>query len=120
MKKIDLLTPRFKVIADYPNSFFDIGEITENEFTLIDLEKYPHLFKKLGWWEDREIEELPQYLKSENQVFKVSNYFYRIHKLLFSSYDDKYDQEFDDYFLFNDYEPSTEEEYNEYLKNLKL
>ncbi len=77
-KSIDhLLKPRYKVIADYPDSKFKVGEIlfvpnpkefpnwfqtnrrfnNEGRFEAV-LEAYPHIFKKLEWWEHRTIEEL--------------------------------------------------------------
>jgi hypothetical protein len=80
-----LLKPRYKVIADWPRpGKYDslIGAI----YTLPDLREemdnptdkilanhkedwcgyydhYPHLFKKLEWWEERKPEEMPGYVK---------------------------------------------------------
>jgi len=92
----NLLNPRFKVIAEYPNTIFkkddilerikykdtdiNISELLTNSkrcginklsgLHFSDLEKYPHLFKKLNWWDERKQDELPTYLKSETQVVK--------------------------------------------------
>ena len=74
-----LLLPRFEVIADYPNSIYNIGDVLElkeitnskifhnnenflvgNFFNQEELEKYPHLFKKLQWYEKRKEEEMPK------------------------------------------------------------
>ena len=87
-----LNTIRYKVIADYPNSRLEIGEIlTKYKFESSDTgmyvyttnleiplrginikpdwaENYPHLFRKLEWWEDREVEDMPQYLKETGMV----------------------------------------------------
>lgn len=98
MKIEELLQPRFKVIADYPNSDWKVGDIlcrinraTENWYhtnygafvggihynTLI---KYPHLFRTLKWHENREVNELPKFLKFINDegeiefVLKVEKY----------------------------------------------
>ncbi len=64
----DLLKPRFEVIADYPKSIFKIGEIT-NGTDLIYCDPdgpkysdYPHLFRKMNWWEKRNIEDMPKKL----------------------------------------------------------
>ena len=68
-----LLQPRFEVIADYPESPFTIGDIltmngsvygtgNPQQFTR-EPDKYPHLFRKLPWWEKRERSEMPMYLK---------------------------------------------------------
>lgn len=78
----DLMQPRFKVIADYPNRplTMPIGHIlTSNKFgagqwwhQYTDEEPihidgyetpYPSILKKLEWWEDRKIEEMPEYVK---------------------------------------------------------
>ena len=66
----ELEKPRFKVIADYPRSIFKIDEIIDNGYEFIfgdaDGLKYsdfPHLFKKLNWWENRTEKEMPKYLK---------------------------------------------------------
>jgi len=74
-----LLLPRFEVIADYPNANYKVGDILEmkaftsnkyfhnsddifvgNFFTQADLENYPHLFKKIKWWEHRKAEDMPK------------------------------------------------------------
>lgn len=49
-----LLQPRYKVIADYPDSpheIDDILELTTNNWRICEC--YPHIFKKLEWWENR-------------------------------------------------------------------
>jgi len=69
----ELLKPRFEVIADYPCSILDIGEVfmtyetgmvyaTEND--KISALDYPHLFRKIDWWEHRKEEDMPKKLKS--------------------------------------------------------
>ncbi len=71
----ELLRPRYKVIADYPNSPHKIYEILESinvdgrylnkniGLWEKDLEKFPAIFKPLEWWEDRKAEDMPEYLK---------------------------------------------------------
>lgn len=94
MKDInDLLKPRYKVIADYPGSDFEIGAILTKYGMLYDyeiepgrhrsysdhmIEGYSHLFQKLEWWQDRKPEEMPKYVKSISghdigRVYKVAN-----------------------------------------------
>lgn len=100
----ELLKPRWKVIADFPcNVGHDVGEIISEYkyksepdccFIEIDLDgkifgicpdDYPHLFRKLKWWEEREIEDMPNYIRVEhtiplayyqnlNGVYKVGEY----------------------------------------------
>src|SRR6185503_13287789 len=65
-KKVeDLLKPRYKVIADYPDSEYNVGEIICNMITVQNSEwfdQYPHIFKKLEWWEERKESEMPDYV----------------------------------------------------------
>lgn len=94
----ELMKPRYKVIADYPDSPFWVGSILifiprfmhrvdgniesttysdvfrrGNHFILADeIKEYPHLFKRLEWWEDRKPGEMPEYVKDERgQFFKI-------------------------------------------------
>lgn len=79
----ELLKPRFLCIAEYPNSPFKVGDIalkihgtlycnieTACFCGIENIEKYPHLFKPLQWFENRKVEELPSYIKSGTQVVK--------------------------------------------------
>lgn len=67
---IDLLAPRYKVIADWPSlDEIVIGDIIEGDIfeseSLFNtpMNDYPHLFKKLEWWQERKPEEMPEYIK---------------------------------------------------------
>jgi hypothetical protein len=80
MTSKELLEPRFEVLEEYPNCKFKKGEIlkriknstnhwydsNENVFVgnilLEEIEKFPHLFRKLNWWEHREKEDMPRKL----------------------------------------------------------
>lgn len=80
MTNEELLKPRFKVTADYPDSDYIVGQILSfNKFSYSQGEKnfyaygekrlyenyfipYPYLFKKLSWWEEREIKDMPEYV----------------------------------------------------------
>src|SRR5678815_6192710 len=72
MSNEELLKPRYKVIADMPLLRFKIGDIHNAHFipiniwdkeTYVRLDIYPHLFRKLEWWEERQPEEVPAYIK---------------------------------------------------------
>lgn len=80
----NLLKPRWKVIANYPNSPYKIGQILNNDWHEYDLpanelfsiatiyfeaHQYPAIFKKLEWWEERDIEEMPEYVKWTQDKF---------------------------------------------------
>jgi len=66
--KEELLRPRFKVIADFPDSCLDVGEIItigEGVFETVEWwRKYPHIFKELKWFEERTKDEMPKYVES--------------------------------------------------------
>lgn len=76
----ELMQPRFEVIADYPYCPVKVNEqlerVTETLFIVLkiggidtiwhlsEIEKMPHIFKKLNWWEKRNIEDMPKRLIS--------------------------------------------------------
>lgn len=84
----ELLKPRFEVIANYPNSKVEVGDIliqhmyetsttgmciyvtnTENPLQGNSLspefaETMPHLFRKMNWWEKRTADQMPKKVKS--------------------------------------------------------
>ena len=66
MKAEELMRPRFEVIADYPSSIYEIGQILESttENMVLFFQKYPHLFRRLNWWEHRTAEEMPKKVMS--------------------------------------------------------
>lgn len=73
----DLMKPRYEVIADYPNSVTPVNSVLtlvnaethkylcngQDWCVYIELDKYPHLFRKLQWWEKRELSDMPEYVK---------------------------------------------------------
>ncbi len=68
MNAKELMQPRFKVISDYPDPkdhpYFKIGEVinTITDEDVFYFEKYPNLFKKLNWFEERKKEDMPKKL----------------------------------------------------------
>jgi hypothetical protein len=97
----DFLKIRYRVIAGVPFSKFEIGDTLLQMSVIVkpeqkngelmwrvvgaerfgglsvgipmikDPENYPHLFKKLEWWEDRKPEQMPQYVKGLKAVKKL-------------------------------------------------
>ncbi len=81
MTNEELLIPRYKVIAEHPSSRLKLGQVfhldqinpegkwhqyTEAEPVHLEEDshvKYPAIFKRLEWWEERNIEDMPKYLK---------------------------------------------------------
>lgn len=134
----DLLKPRYKVIADFPNNIFKVGDILEkiertsigklpeNSFGklidettgygwVIEPTKYPAIFKKLYWYQEREEKDLEEikYLKLQNgkviEPYSINpeiNYFYF----------DRDDWFNNDGFTLSTTIPLTKEEYESALK----
>jgi len=83
MEVIELMMPRFEVIAEYPKCEFTTGQVLVRikyatldvyhsdedacvgGMELSELEKYPHLFRKMDWWERRSIDEMPKKVVSK-------------------------------------------------------
>lgn len=69
-----LMKPRFKVIADYPGNHIEIGTVIAEDYgrnhydAPNEFEKYPAIFKKLEWWEERSIEDMPEFLKETEPI----------------------------------------------------
>lgn len=75
---------RFEVIDKYPNSVWEIGDIIDCQddmFLVKELEEYPKFYKKLNWYEKRNENEMPKYLKfiwedELQDVVKVTTWLY--------------------------------------------
>lgn len=80
MNKSELLKPRYKCIADYPESHFKIGDLMmqavdygklfwnkletgEWGSKVKNIDWYPNIFKSLAWYEERKPEEMPGFVK---------------------------------------------------------
>ena len=115
---IELMKPRFLVIADYPNSEYTVGEIVTPDSDLWihsnmklcypSVEKFPQIFRKLEWWEERKVEEMPMYVRipPNGNVIKCTAWYLN-NMNWYGEVDGKRQRIFLDYF-----EPATEEEYN--------
>lgn len=76
MEAKELLKPRFELIAEFPNNHYGkVGTILdrdwakypnddETEKAIWRISDFPHLFRKLNWWEHRKESEMPKKLKS--------------------------------------------------------
>lgn len=111
----NLLKPRYKVIADYPNSIYSIGEIIECDAEEdCTLHKWPAIFKKLEWWEDRKPENMPEYVrcvKTPDQIIALGECF----KVLWSELGGKAENGPWIFPYTNCYEPATQTEYESYI-----
>lgn len=68
----ELMMPRYKVMADYPDNKNKVGDIIEvlhagtkeaAELVCRWYDKFPVIYKRLEWWEERKPEEMPEYVK---------------------------------------------------------
>ncbi len=126
MKTTNLMQPRYEMIADYPNSYINVGcIITELQehisigrsisiegkviISSVDFKKYPHLFRKLKWWENRDISEMPMYLRHKlmDHILKVEEYFLSDRYVRFKDHSVKHPIIW--------YDPATLEEYEAFI-----
>jgi hypothetical protein len=87
---IDLLKPRYKVIANDTSGYYSVGEIIvyfDHKYGTDYYDQYPHLFRKLEWWEDMAVEDMPEYVKCiktpdqlhfEGEVYKITKEHFNI------------------------------------------
>jgi len=99
----ELLMPRYKVIADYPSSPYYVGEIKDRlgDNVAAHFAKYPHLFRKLNWWEERKVEDMPEYVKYHNGSISL------LTKDMIDAGG----------IVLEDYLPTTEQQYNDYINS---
>lgn len=140
MTKEQLLIPRVMVIGteqgkmNYPGSNFRTGEVLqmygrwyerENKSPYVsikasDVAKFPNCFKPLPWWYGRKPEEMPDWvyyisMKGIKEVRKVIHWeFFEGHWMWKSECG-----EVGNFFYYKDdeqYQPATEQEYLDYIK----
>lgn len=116
----DLTAKRYLVIADYPGSQMEVGFVVTKEnclpyFFQFNIEKYPHLFRELQWWEMREESEMPEYVKwnPESILYKNQTPVYK------TKISDKEWNEVSKHcnIHLSHLIPATPEEYSEYIKS---
>lgn len=114
----NLMQKRFIVIADYPDSLFQIGEIINSNYivttkfgTFAYTDDYPHLFSELQWWEHREESEMPEYAKVHStEIHKVRKWtIFKTHAIA-NTLDGTIQYDFN----ASESTPATEDEYNEF------
>lgn len=113
-----LLKPRYKVIADFPgikDYSMWVGQIIDADFHRNNLDNielldtYPHLFQKLEWWQERKLEEMPEYIYvNERLITKVRKHHTQRYDE-FESQDTKYN------YAYGICLPATAQQYNDYI-----
>lgn len=130
----ELLKPRKKCKADYPGNPFEVGEILtdmdgngifigeveRSMATKSELDLFPHLFVDMAWYEEREALDMPKHIKGhDGKVYEVSMYRIEPPKVIARIMDDFWKTEVWQEVGEPFWKPSTETEYNEYLKTKK-
>lgn len=87
MTVAELLNPRVRVVAGWPDMSkrIEVGQVLGykkdfgggycNLFSdwlpATDVERFPHLFEPIEWWEGRDVKDMPKYVKYDDKVYKV-------------------------------------------------
>jgi len=82
------LQPRYKAIADYPGAIYKKGHIINcrDDLQLDEFcKKHPDVFRSLQWWQERPLNEMPEYVKGtiDNKVVTI----YVLDQTIFKLYD---------------------------------
>jgi len=86
-----LLQPRWKCISRYPGNPFKVGQvIIKHKFAsgkwyvpdyMYDPDDFPEIFQPLQWWEYRQPDDMPKFLKT-NPSFATSGLVFAGHRRL--------------------------------------
>jgi hypothetical protein len=143
MENNELLKPRFKFIADYPLShmYLNVGDVlTFKNDNGIEryvggkdasmhpdtVNSFPRLFRELQWWEERKIEEMPEYVKDKYPGLNRKIEYYHAYK--WANVYSKKEPHFEQKNMFKETywthaqhtTPATKEEYDAYMNQEKL
>lgn len=136
MTKEELLKERYKMIADYPGSPCYVGDILTFEGSKIvemfvngqnadadfiiaaEIIKYPHLFRKMEWWEERKESEMPLFLKDigDGEIFKVREWLRNDEAVIHLNDNKKQNHTGFHQASAHHFLPSDESEYNQYIQ----
>ena len=128
-KITELLKPRYLVIADYPSSpqgnqigfIYDRNNKDWSNRWFNEMSQYPHLFQPLPWWSHRKIEDMPEYVKDENGVYKVKEWHFELAPKVTVFIDAKihqqYRKECTECPLYSDFLPATLHDYEQYTNH---
>jgi len=126
----DLLTPRIKIINDWPGvagkaipgtiivadeEDSDMFWIDGEPFLIDKIRDYPYLFKELPWWSDRDVKDMPEFVKIENKIIPVKKWFIAPDSVWLNVYYPEPSFTMGSKF-YPAVLPASESDYNEYLK----
>lgn len=122
LSKEELLSPRYKITADYPQNNFTVGYIINypTNSMCLHFDKYPHLFQKLPWYAERKIEDMPEYIKCITECRIPENTILKANWETYDSYPSIVAHRGlrpDFWIEAKHFIPSTQTEYDQFLKN---
>jgi hypothetical protein len=129
-----LLRKRVVVENKWPNCPFEVGDILikdgdyywvvgaigwYSKYEVEDIEPFPYLMRPLEWWEEREVSEMPEYVKDigDGEIFKVREWLDNSMSVIWLNDNKKmnhtgFHQASSEHFL-----PATPADYENYLKH---
>jgi len=110
LSTIELMIPRFKVISDFPGNFIPVGSIITDESMADYYRKYPSNFEELSWYDDRDKEDYPPYLKMDARFLIKSS---ELTKTYQPWEDAPFEYQYGSYHI-SCFQFATEEEWNHY------
>lgn len=137
LSKEELMKTRWMQIAGWPGmerDRFEVGliltdggkECVRNQdgdpMVAISFNAYPHLFKRLKWWEERAESDMPEWISSigKNLFAKVTNVFlFDINEMCMALFPQLGENGEEHECFYKNYLPSTLEEYNSFQSKLK-
>lgn len=126
----ELLLPRYLVINDWPdNAKHKIGDVIHaGKVQWVEryckwLDTFPHLFRKLQWWEKRKIEEMPEYIMDDKdkKIYKVIRWqcTNTVQGSMTAVLAENDDYEFSASMIFGNHTPATGQEYQKFISEIK-
>lgn len=106
----ELLVPRFRLIESYPGNSSEVGSVSIEESTASYFRRFPTNFKELGWWEEREESEMPDYVKWDDKDSRPAPFVRKI-KSHFMHTRNQFVSEDGGNYVYSPFLPATEEEY---------
>lgn len=99
----------------------DMSAGTSVVWNLRAFTKFPHLFKKLEWWQERKAIDMPQYIKNNSPGAFCFGQIYKVDKILQLSEEFVFKDEISSYsnLHFKHTLPATEQEYTTYIQSHK-
>ncbi len=92
---------------------FSMDETQANTYPASAIEKMPHLFRKLNWWEERKVEDMPDYVKWDVGIYPTWKKIMKVDKW---NSNGSFDHENVTISVINCF-PATEQQYNDYINS---